>query len=171
MPYTFVDLDGTTVTVQKSSGRSIFRTKVVRPAPPKRPLQPQPQPMPATASAQNVELEPTLAPAPAMTTTASPLAEHTPSLANDTGHEPLTEPPLTTDLLDDIFGPSYADDIDIAAFAAGVDAGWTESRKAELDGLMEHGVFRIVKRSDLKGDCILAGVLWIRSKAQNASPA
>jgi hypothetical protein len=173
MPYTFIDLDGETVTVQNSSGRSIFRTNVVRPAPPKRPLQPQPQPTPATASTQNPELEPTPASAPAIATTASPFAEHTPSRTNDTRHEPLTEPPLTTELLDDLFGPSYADGINIAAFAAGVDADWTESRKAEL---MENGVFKIVKRSDLKGvrvfgsrfvDTIKGGKRKSRLVAQN----
>jgi hypothetical protein len=52
MPYTFTDLDGEMVTVQNSSGRSIFRTNVIRPAPPKRPLQLKSQPTPATASTQ-----------------------------------------------------------------------------------------------------------------------
>jgi hypothetical protein len=176
MPYTFINLDGETVTVQNSIGRSIFRTNVVRPAPPKRPLQPQPQPTPVTASTQNLELEPTPASAPAIATTASPLAEHTPSRTNDTRHEPLTEPPLTTELLDDLFGPSYADGINIAAFAAGVDADWTESRKEELEGLMENGVFKIVKRTDLKGvrvfgsrfvDTIKGGKRKSRLVAQN----
>jgi hypothetical protein len=103
--YTFINLDGDTVTVQGNDGRKLFRSNVVK-----------------------------------------PLRRRESAVPDST-------------MLAAMFGTDY--DAQSSCLSAEADSVWEESRKAELRGLHEREMFRIVPKSEIRTGERLYGTRFV----------